>query len=190
MLEPVVFMPPVVDLVNRPCAAGTAAKVHMSNADAWDEGVRREAPAPPSCPCCVGKEVGFVMLAVCACALWTAETALQICATIPWLLWPAWGPNADFAETQRYIRAGEPGRLSLQARSLVDASRGDSGVYGGEWAARSHLRGALQTIDIMALPLPQRPSAVVTALAHSVPAVGFNCCSALSRDVHAAASAD
>ncbi|CAK0785490.1 hypothetical protein CVIRNUC_008699 [Coccomyxa viridis] len=56
MLEPVVFMPPVVDLVNRPCAAGTAAKVHMSNADAWDEGVRREVLAHPSCPCCVGKE--------------------------------------------------------------------------------------------------------------------------------------
>ena len=64
MLEPVVFMPPVVDLVNRPCAAGTAAKVHMSNADAWDEGVRREAPAPPSCACCDDKEVSFVTLAV------------------------------------------------------------------------------------------------------------------------------
>ena len=83
MLEPVVFMPPVVDLVNRPCAAGTAAKVHMSNADAWDEGVRREVLAHPSCPCCVGKEVGSVMLAVYACALWTAEIAPQIRATFP-----------------------------------------------------------------------------------------------------------
>ena len=100
MLEPVVFMPPVVNLVNRPCATGTAAKAHMSNADAWDEGVRREAPTLLSCPCCVGKKVGSLMLGVDACILSTARTLLQIHATVPWHLWPAWGLDSYFAEMQ------------------------------------------------------------------------------------------
>ena len=42
----------------------------------------------------------------------------------------------------------------------------------------------------MALPLPQRRVAIVTALAHTVPVIRFKCCSAFSRGVHAAALAD